>query len=191
MKDKLNMIIFVIILGAISSGILTTMNYATAERIEKNQELKMKASILEAFNMEFTDDTIEDIYDNNIESYDKEGVTFYRSTVDEVGFEFNGSGLWGPITGIIALNPDLETIKGIQILHQEETPGLGGVIAEQWYLDQFKDKKVTPSLVFLKNSKENKAENEVDGISGATLTTEAFGTLLNNDIKKHKGILVN
>lgn len=190
MKDKLNMIIFVIILGAISSGILTTMNYVTEEKIAKNKELKMKSSILETFDMEFAKNDIEETYKKNIEAYEKEGVAFYRSTKGEIGFEFNGSGLWGPISGIIALNPDLETIKGIQILHQEETPGLGGIIAEKQYLEQFKGKKVAPNLVFLKNSKENKADNEVDGVSGATMTTKAFEQLLNDDIKKHEEILV-
>ncbi len=190
MKGKLNMILFVIVLGAISSGILTTMDSITNEKIESNKELAVKASVLTAFDMEFTDETIEEIFKNNIEAYEKDGTTFYSSTKGEVGFSFSGSGLWGPIEGTIALNPDLETIKGIKISAQEETPGLGGVVAEQWYLEQFKGKKVTPSLVFLKTSKENKLDNEIDGISGATLTSNAFELLLNTDIKKHKEILM-
>ena len=54
----------------------------------------------------------------------------------------------GPIYGIISLNPDLKTVRRINILHQEETPGLGARIADNSYLSQFKNKEFFPSLVF-------------------------------------------
>ncbi|OKZ03939.1 MAG: NADH:ubiquinone reductase (Na(+)-transporting) subunit C, partial [Alistipes sp. 58_9_plus] len=40
-----------------------------------------------------------------------------------------GAGLWDAIWGYIALEPDLNTVKGIVIDHKGETPGLGAEIA--------------------------------------------------------------
>lgn len=191
MKDKLRMIIFVMILGAIASGILTSMNIITAERIKKNEELKEMETILKSFAMEFEKEDVEAVYEENIEEFKKDGVTFYKTKDNAVGFEFYGPGLWGDISGYISLEADLETIKGIEILSQSETPGLGGVIAEKDYLEQFKGKKVVPNLEILKGVHENKAENEVDGVTGATMTSDLFQELLNIDIQDHKEKLVN
>ena len=55
---------------------------------------------------------------------------FYVTSGGDVAFEISGSGLWGPIRGIVAVLPDMKTIKGITIIYQEETPGLGGRIGE-------------------------------------------------------------
>jgi Na+-transporting NADH:ubiquinone oxidoreductase subunit C len=96
--------------------------------------------------------------------------------------------LWGPIHGIVALLADLKTIKGITIIHQEETPGLGGRIAETDFLDKFKAKKVFPRLIIQPPGKAV-AENEVDGITGATLSCKAFEAILNSEIEKYVSVI--
>ena len=49
----------------------------------------------------------------------------------------------------MAVLPDLKTIKGIAITHQEETPGLGGRIAEPEFLQSFTAKGLQPELRIL------------------------------------------
>ena len=90
---------------------------------------------------------------------------------------------------MIAIKPDLKTIKGITIIHQAETPGLGGRIAEPEFLDRFKGKDVFPSLMIERPGKANK-NNEVDGITGATLSGKAFERILNREIKKYVPALI-
>ena len=107
-----------------------------------------------------------------------------------MAFEFKGPGLWGPIYGIISLNPDLKTVRRINILHQEETPGLGARIADNSYLSQFKNKEFFPSLVFTPAGKA-KANNEVDAITGATGSSKALEKLLNETIQRNIGRLRN
>ena len=59
-------------------------------------------------------------------------LTFYEYAEIEAGNRvikaiaviFKGAGLWGPIEGVIAFEPDLKTIRGIRFYSQEETPGL-------------------------------------------------------------------
>ena len=94
-------------------------------------------------------------------------------------FLYKGSGLWGPIEGVLAMDEDMHYIKRVEILHQEETPGLGGRIAEQAFLDRFIEKTFTPQLDLVPEGKGN-ADNEIDSITGATLSSEAFVDILNN-----------
>lgn len=185
MKDKIKIIIFMIILGTISASLLGGINHLTFQKIQKNEELKLKSSVLAVLAIDYTKTTIEKMFEENIKIYQKAGVAFYKSRNHEIAFKFSGSGLWGPILGIIALKSDLETIVGIGIIHQEETPGLGGRISEKSFLNQFKNKRVTPRLVILPASKKAIEANEIDGITGATMTSKAFEELINKDIKKY------
>ena len=53
-----------------------------------------------------------------------------------------GRGLWGGLGGYIAVNADLRTIFGAYISHESETAGLGALIAEEKFQDQFKGKQI-------------------------------------------------
>jgi len=188
MKQRILMIIFVMVLGTLSTGLLTSVNQHLKPKIEKNKELKFKSALLDVFNIEYTKENIEEVFNRNIQVFEKNNVKFYKSSDDKIAFEFLGSGLWGNITGIIALKPDLKTIYGIKVIHQEETPGLGGRIAEKEFLSQFKDKKILPQIVIISKGKAVK-ENEVDGITGATMTSKAFEDILNKNIQRYLAIL--
>ncbi|MCR5737043.1 MAG: FMN-binding protein [Eubacterium sp.] len=62
------------------------------------------------------------------------------------------------------------TVKGISFLSLNETPGLGMKAKEDSFKQQFKDKKVD---FFAYNKAGAMAENEIDAISSATITTNA------------------
>jgi Na+-transporting NADH:ubiquinone oxidoreductase subunit C len=93
-------------------------------------------------------------------------------------------GLWGPIKGVLALEPDLRTIKAISFYQQEETPGLGGEIGADWFRRQFQNKRIVSAegkagfRVLKPGSASGPAE--VDGISGATMTSQRVGLMLDN-----------
>ena len=78
---------------------------------------------------------------------DRPTLTLYRN-IDENGelmgiaVGVKGPGLWGGIEGILALEPDMKTIKGLTFYKQEETPGLGGEIAGSDFRDQFIGKRI-------------------------------------------------
>ena len=88
----------------------------------------------------------------------------------------------------MAILPDLRTIKGINIVQQEETPGLGGRIAEKDYLAKFKGKILSPGIKIMPVGKAVN-ENEVDGITGATMTSEAFEELVNSQSRKYLSLI--
>ena len=189
MKEKLMMILFVLILGTVLSTALVRVDAFTAPLIEKNKVRKLRISILEAMDIPYSKDKVDEVFSGTVAAKKQGQREFYvAQTGGDIAFEIYGSGLWGPIQGIIALGPDLKTIKGITIIHQEETPGLGGRIAEADFLDRFKAKNVLPRLIIQPPGKAG-GNNEVDGITGATLSCKAFEEILNNEIKKYVSVI--
>ena len=190
MKEKISMIVFVLILGVILTTALVAVDHYTGPRIKKNQELKIKTRVLGVLGITYKKDNVEESFSENIEIRGIENKDFYVSKDGNIAFEIAGSGLWGEITGVLAVSSsDLETIEGIAIIHQEETPGLGGRIAEVEFLNTFKGKKLLPALTILPANKKAVGENEVDGITGATLTGKAFETILNTEAMKYLPLL--
>ncbi|MGQ0286551.1 Na(+)-translocating NADH-quinone reductase subunit C [Pasteurellaceae bacterium 22721_9_1] len=86
-----------------------------------------------------------------------------------------GNGLWSVMYGFVAVEPDLNTVKGITYYEQGETAGLGGEIANPNWQKYFVGKKLydAQNQVAIKIGKNASADAEhgIDGLSGATLTT--------------------
>jgi electron transport complex protein RnfG len=70
---------------------------------------------------------------------------------------------------MVGFNPD-GSIQNIVVLEQKETPGLGTKMKEVKFLNQFKGKN--PSQFNLKPKKDG---GDVDALTGATISTRAFG----------------
>ena len=103
-----------------------------------------------------------------------------------VAIRLDGKGLWGPIWGYAVVSEDGQTLKGVAFDHKSETPGLGAKITEQSFLKSFEGKKLYDkdgnfvSVRVLKpgTASEIAAENRVDAISGATLTSKGVDKML-------------
>ena len=92
-----------------------------------------------------------------------------------------GAGLWGPIWGYIALEPDMNTIKGIVMDHSGETPGLGAEITTDKVQSSFVGKTIFEGaeLVSVSMRKGGATNNhEVDAISGGTKTCDGVNAML-------------
>jgi Na+-transporting NADH:ubiquinone oxidoreductase subunit C len=106
-----------------------------------------------------------------------------------------GSGLWDWISGYIALEQDLNTIKGISFDHKTETPGLGARITSPEVQDRFVGKTIfdDSKLVSVKMIKgegnKNLSDHEVDGLSGATMTAKGVNTMLMNYLECYQGFI--
>ena len=189
MKKYLSMLLFVLILGIIASGVLVGMDALTSDRIEANKEVDLRRTVLEAFEIPYKLSTINELFEAEVMLKELDGLRFYLSKDNKVGFVLEGSGVWGPIIGFIALDSELEEIQSIAVLAQQETPGLGGVVAEKGFLDQFKNIKVVPSLEINQDPGPNK-DNEVDAITGATRTSKAFEDIINQEVARYKAVWV-
>ena len=102
-------------------------------------------------------------------------------------------GLWG----YIALDEDCETIYGTYFSHESETAGLGARIVEQWFQDSFQGKKLYADgsedvvLSVVKKGKEGSMspDNYVNGVTGATLTSNGVNDMIQDDLKTYQDIL--
>ena len=109
-----------------------------------------------------------------------------------------GKGLWSTVFGYIALEPDLNTVLGIQFYKHGETPGLGGEVEKQWFTSNFVGKKIRNNddeiigIEVLKGKVDNSksdAIHQVDGISGATVTSKGVTIFLKDDLKRYEAYL--
>lgn len=107
-----------------------------------------------------------------------------KGNIYSIIFIINGPGLWGEITatvGIKTLNDkNFNEITGIEFIKQSETPGLGGRISEKTFKDSLKNKIIPLKL---KKEGETDDKNNIDGITGATITTNYVINLINYNIK--------
>lgn len=184
----LKIIIFVVIMGTVSSALLVGINSFTEPLISKNEELKLKSAVLDVLEIPYEKLTAVNIFKDKVRVLAADKDKFFISTDGAAAFEFYGPGLWGPISGVASLNPGLSTIKTIKILHQEETPGLGSRISEHSFLKQFRGKEFFPKLIFMPEGRAG-ARNEVDAITGATGSSKALEKLLNGVLQKNANLL--
>ncbi len=110
-------------------------------------------------------------------------------------FPVYGTGLWGAIWGYVALNDDKDTVYGTYFSHASETPGLGAEIATEPFQAQFQNKKTLENgeiaLGVVKYGKVEKADYQVDGISGGTITSVAVDAMIKNCLSNYKKFLTN
>ena len=125
-KSRLWMIGLIVIVAGISAGLLTAINLSTKERIALNKELKLKKSVLNVFEIPYEKKEIINTF-NRLIDIQKIGPGeayrySYKGSLRGVAFKAKGAGFWGPISFLVALGPDLDTIQAIEIVHQEKTP---------------------------------------------------------------------
>jgi electron transport complex protein RnfG len=89
-----------------------------------------------------------------------------------------GSGFMDTIRLIYGFDPSRRVIVGMAVLDSRETPGLGDkIIYDPAFLANFEALAVSPTIVAVKDGRE--APNEVDCITGATISSEAVVSILN------------
>ena len=107
--------------------------------------------------------------------------------VEKIVLPIHGKGLWSTMYGFLALAPDTKTIKGLGFYEHGETPGLGGEIdnpnwKKQWVNKVVLDMKNKPQIVVVKGQVDHSNsinKNKVDGLSGATITSNGVQALVN------------
>jgi len=103
-----------------------------------------------------------------------------------------GTGLWGPIWGYVSLKGDGNTILGASFDHKKETPGLGAEISTPIFQDQFPDKVLFSQTRDGIEVRKGDAYGlqQVDGISGGTITSVGVQTMLEDCLVPYKEFLL-
>ena len=102
-----------------------------------------------------------------------------------------GMGLWGPISGYIALNADKSTIYGVYFNHESETAGLGAEIKDnKAWQEKFQGKKLfkngdDKAIALSVEKKVEDPTTQVDAVTGATLTSNGVRDMLHEALGKY------
>ncbi len=199
MKANLYIVTYSFVLAMVCALVLTGVGRFTAPYQEANEAADRFRGILEVLSVPFDRadpaEQVREIYRRNVREIEHAELTLYELVPTEhidvepaVAVPFSGQGLWGPIHGFISLSPDLSTIRGLAFVYHEETPGLGGEIVSENFRRQFEGKSTVgpderPGIRILPGTDE-RGPNEVDAITGATMTSEKVEDMINEALRE-------
>ncbi len=125
----------------------------------------------------------------------KEGRVYVASVDGATKYviPMTGRGLWGGLWGYMSLNEDKKTVYGAYFSHESETAGLGARIKERGFQEMFNGRPVFDeageiALTVVKAGKAS-AQTEVDGITGATLTSNGVAEMVNGGLRAYATFL--
>ncbi|MBQ9357175.1 MAG: NADH:ubiquinone reductase (Na(+)-transporting) subunit C [Prevotella sp.] len=184
-------IIYSTILVVIVAFLLAFVSQSLKPMQDANVALDQKKQILNSLNLRDLDDAeAEARYSQVVKSEEQvEGMTYYNCEIDgrqKYVFPLKGMGLWGGISGFIAVDDDLNTIFGAYFNHEGETAGLGAEIKDsQEWQERFSGKKIfgadgSLAIGVVKNV--DNAESQVDAVTGATLTSNGVNDMLRSGL---------
>jgi Na+-transporting NADH:ubiquinone oxidoreductase subunit C len=196
MKGNVYTLCYAGILGAVCAFMLTAAASFTAPYKAANQEAEEVLNILGALKVPFEEGAsskeLLDIFNKDVRSEMRGDMEIFVYSPKEAAGEteavvvrFVGPGLWGQVKGFLALESDMRTIRGLTFYHHEETPGLGGEISAEWFGKQFIGKSIVDAtgkggIVIRMGG--DLGNNEVDGITGATMTCDKVQEMINKVI---------
>ena len=108
----------------------------------------------------------------------------YNSSNELVGFAIPGAepGFQDIIGAIFGYDGAKKVIIGFEVLESKETPGLGDkIFKDAEFKTNFTSLVVDPEIIPVKKG-EKQNDNEVEAITGATISSKAVVKLLNNTL---------
>jgi len=191
MKKFSNTYIFLYITALVTviAVVLTLVSTGLKPRRDRNKQAEKCQQILRAAGHDIDRSKAVDAFSNLAVPLTDDGTQYRVICADGtngVAIRLDGKGLWGPIWGYAVLSEDGTTVKGVAFDHKSETPGLGAKITEESFMKSFEGKKLYNkdgkyvSVRVLKpgTSSEIAAENRVDAISGATITSRGVDEMM-------------
>lgn len=178
------MMLVLTVITMLSGGILSTWDIYTKPKIEHHHLIALQNALKEVL-PEY--DRYDKISTDEISLY----IAYLKEQNEPVGvaFETTGNGFQGVIDIMIAVTPDFDKIIGMKILEQLETPGLGTKIVNDpsnkkdpvWFTKQFRNKLTNPPLIITK-SPVIQSTNEIQAITGATISSRSVVNIINNSM---------
>ena len=189
-------IIYSVIIVVIVAFLLAFVSSSLKATQDANVELDTQKQILNSLNLRDLDNaTAAAKYKEVVkgDSVTKDGDKCYKCVIDgqkKTVYPVKGMGLWGGISGFIAVDADNNTIYGVYFNHEGETAGLGAEIKDNLKWQQkFQGKKIHKDGVqgiALGVEKGAPADDpyNVDAVTGATLTSNGVDQMLKEGLAK-------
>ena len=187
-------IIYSAILVVIVAFLLAFVYQALKPMQDANVALDVKKQILYSLNIRDLDGAAAEAKYAEVvkEEKDVEGQKVYSCSVDGqdiVVVSLKGMGLWGGISGYLAVDKDSK-VYGAYFNHESETAGLGAEIKDsQAWQEKFIGKKIFDekgNVILSVVKKVEDPESQVDCVTGATLTSNGVDAMLKDCLKNVK-----
>jgi electron transport complex protein RnfG len=191
-------LVMTLVVAGFLSGLLLVLTYlGTKPYIEQNKARALKTAIYKVLPgckqvkpMKITDQNLVLLEDPN-EKTEEVIYAGYDESNQLIGFAIPGgeAGFQDIISVIYGYKPESKTIIGFEVLDSKETPGLGDkIIKDQNWLNNFKALNVEPEILSAKPGEKSKS-NEVETITGATISSKAVIRLLQKSVAKWKPVI--
>ena len=176
--------------------ILAALNVKNVEDADAEYQKYVKGDMLMNVDGTLTENTGEFATNYEKEAKEQQRLHVFVCEVDgqtKYVVPVYGAGLWGAIWGYVALNEDKDTVYGTFFDHQGETPGLGAEITTPEFNKEFRNKQIFSGnqlvgILVVKGGNASGA-NEVDAISGGTITSKGVETMIKNYLTYYEPFL--
>ena len=192
-------IIYATIIVVIVAVMLALVSQVLSPRQEANRLLDQQKQILVALNQNYDNTDPAALYLSLVnDTIDVNGAPVFVANIEgntKYVLKLHGAGLWGGIGGYLALDADKNTIYGINFNHESETPGLGAEIVTEKFRSQFPGKHIrnaageVVSVAVLKAGKVADGQEQVDALSGATITCDGVSTMIATNLAEYAEFL--
>lgn len=110
----------------------------------------------------------------------------FDETGTHIGWVFPGigQGFGDAISLIVGLDSNAETLTGLYVLDQKETPGLGNFIQDEEFRSGFTGKNVSAPLTACAG--EPVQPQQVKAVTGATISSKAVCDIVNTTVSKYR-----
>lgn len=197
MKTRSNAytIIYSAIVVVIVAFLLAFVSQVLKPAQDANVALDIQKQILYSLNLRGLDNQAAAAKYKEVVKAEKEqdGMKYYECEVNgekKTVYTVKGMGLWGGISGFVAIDADNNTVYGVYFNHESETAGLGAEIKDnlKWQ-EKFHGKKVhqegTEGIQLgVKKGAAADDPNYVDAVTGATLTSVGVDQMLKEGLSK-------
>jgi Na+-transporting NADH:ubiquinone oxidoreductase subunit C len=198
-KKRLFSIIYMFVLTLFFASLVSAVKVVTEEKVETSQRVKLQRVILGVLGFAgmdtMADRDLVQLFDRSVKRIEVKDKSVYvgyfedGQTIRGFAFPVGGPGFWGPISGMIAVDPSATKVLGISFYRHSETPGLGARISERWFTEQFEGLRMRPleknkKIFYLKPHGGGGVPNELDAVTGATGTSRAVEAFLNQDLDR-------
>jgi electron transport complex protein RnfG len=179
--------------GALAGVLIVTAHQMTEPRIEAYKAMKLREAVSEVLGAPDHWDTLYVIDDRlttsvpaGVDERDLEKIFLgYRQDGTRIGFAISGSepGFQDVVELIFGYDPETKRVLGMKVLTSKETPGLGDkIVSDESFGKEFQGPRAP--LVGVKSGRATGADNEVDMITGATISSRTVIGIINHRLER-------
>lgn len=181
MKTIIHMIATLSIIGIVAGGLLAGVNGWATPLIEANKKAETEKAI---FLVNPNGKSYEAVANAGFEIYKVRGA---ENKLIGYSLVYEGNGFQGKIRVMLGLSEDMKQLTIYEVLEQSETPGLGTKILEDPFKKQFNGLVAEPNVEWVKGKAPSK-QNEIQTITGATISSKAIVAIINNALEKARSL---